>query len=63
MSVKDVLSDHEERGKIRKDLQDVLQCADVTLAIECSIEMVEMEFFNVTKATDEHNEDSEGLSQ
>ena len=27
MSVEDVLGDHKEKGKFRKDLQDVLQCS------------------------------------
>ena len=31
-------------------------------AIECTLEMVGMEFLNVTIATDDHNEDSEFFS-
>ena len=27
MTVEDVLGDHKEKGKFRKDLQDVLQCS------------------------------------
>ena len=66
MSVEDVLGNHKEKGKFRKDLQDVLQCSmsrrmpkrsPMLLLLPCMInlyvlERVGMELFNVTIATD-----------
>ena len=50
---------------VKKNVKDI---ADITLAaeddkdnsdtIKCALEMVGMEFFNITVATDDHNEDS-----
>ena len=47
--------------KNAKEISDVTFASED--AIECALKMVEMEFFNVTIATDDHNEDSEFLSQ
>ena len=41
----------------REEGQRYLQCASKD-EIECALEMVGMEFFNVCIATDDHNEDS-----
>ena len=73
--MEDVLGDHKEKGKVRKHLQDVLQCSmsrrkpkrypmlillpRMTKKVWMQfnvLEMVWMEFFNVTIATHDQNE-------
>ena len=60
MSVESVLGDHKEKGKM---FCSVACREEYQWDLRCALEMVEMEFFNVTIAMDDHNEDSVSVLQ